>query len=160
MLDKIFFWGGFLLIVLYIGHLIYQKEQVVKHGTEFFLKLAPRDPRSMMQGDYMSLDYTVTRQLQRQKTTKRQGTIKVYLNKQNVASLTASKGANKTLLLQYKNRRGRTQIGPNAFFIQEGNDKYYNDAKYGIFRADNNGHVVLMALADTKRKKIIPPPKH
>jgi len=48
-------------------------------------------------------------------------------------------------------------IRPNAFFFQEGNAKYYEDAQYGIFKYDNKGNQVLLGLADKLRKMIVPP---
>ena len=44
--------------------LVVQKERVVRSGNLVLLPLAPVDPRSLMQGDYMILDYAVTRDAQ------------------------------------------------------------------------------------------------
>ena len=37
------------------------KENIVRNGTAMLLPLAPRDPRSLMQGDFMRLDYAMAR---------------------------------------------------------------------------------------------------
>ena len=111
-----------------------------------------------MQGDYMRLEYHLTRQIDRQKNSQRQGSVTVYLDKNKVASLKPSQSAT-SLSLPFQQRRGRSQIGPNAFFIQEGNDALYKNAAYGVFRTNNQGQVVLIALADDKRKIIQSPPK-
>ena len=52
------------LSVLVLGVLnygIYQKEQIKNQGDIVLLELAPVDPRSLMQGDYMRLRYAVER---------------------------------------------------------------------------------------------------
>lgn len=36
------------------------EERIVKEGTTVLLQLAPRDPRSLLQGDYMALRYAMT----------------------------------------------------------------------------------------------------
>ena len=36
---------------------ILRKQRIVEHGTQVLLELRPADPRSLMQGDYMSLSY-------------------------------------------------------------------------------------------------------
>ena len=38
---------------------IWQKEQLIAHGQPVFVELAPVDPRSLMQGDYMRLEFRV-----------------------------------------------------------------------------------------------------
>jgi uncharacterized membrane-anchored protein len=42
-----------------IGWMIFEKEKVVANGQTFLLELAPVDPRSIMQGDYMILNYDI-----------------------------------------------------------------------------------------------------
>ena len=43
--------------------LVMDKERVVADGTPVLLELAPVDPRSLIQGDYMQLDYALARNL-------------------------------------------------------------------------------------------------
>ncbi|WP_293650426.1 GDYXXLXY domain-containing protein, partial [Thiolapillus sp.] len=51
--------GLVILVVINIG--IYHKERLLAEGTPLLLKLAPMDPRSLMQGDYMALNYQISR---------------------------------------------------------------------------------------------------
>ena len=48
---------GLLLILLAVNWSIYKQEQVLAQGKTVLLKLAPVDPRSLMQGDY-TVSYT------------------------------------------------------------------------------------------------------
>lgn len=46
-----------ILLLGYFNWSVYQKEQTLKDGQLVLLQLAPVDPRSLMQGDYMRLNY-------------------------------------------------------------------------------------------------------
>src|SRR5690606_36547673 len=47
-----------LLLVIFNSSLV-EKEEILSEGKLVLLKLAPVDPRSLMQGDYMALRYEV-----------------------------------------------------------------------------------------------------
>ena len=44
-----------ILLLVYFNGSILSKEDLLKNGKLILLELAPVDPRSLMQGDYMSL---------------------------------------------------------------------------------------------------------
>ena len=46
-------------VLLAINVEIAGKEQIVRNGETVLLRIAPRDPRSLLQGDYIALRYTV-----------------------------------------------------------------------------------------------------
>ncbi|MTG98861.1 hypothetical protein GJV76_12085 [Myroides sp. BIT-d1] len=48
------------LIVLFFIRAVFEKEQTIKEGQLVLLELAPVDPRSLMQGDYMRLNYKIS----------------------------------------------------------------------------------------------------
>ena len=48
-----------ILILCIINVLVYQKEQHLSNGEVVLLELAPVDPRSLMQGDYMRLRFAL-----------------------------------------------------------------------------------------------------
>jgi uncharacterized membrane-anchored protein len=47
-------------------------------------------------------------------------------------------------------------IAPNSFMFQEGQAKFYQQAKYGIFKLGNKANNVLIGLADDKFQIIKP----
>ncbi len=53
------------VILAVMNTAIWQKEQILAEGETVYLKLAPVDPRSLMQGDYMRLRYAIDNQLPR-----------------------------------------------------------------------------------------------
>ena len=48
---------GALLVLAAVNYSIHGKEQVIRTGEPIYLELAPVDPRSLMQGDYMALRF-------------------------------------------------------------------------------------------------------
>lgn len=61
--QRSLFLAGLLLPLLAFAGLIGRNEGLLHQGRVVVLALAPVDPRSLMQGDYMALDYEVAQQL-------------------------------------------------------------------------------------------------
>ena len=158
-----------LIIVLsLINWSIYQKENHLAHGQVVYLKLAPVDPRSLMQGDYMRLRFklaTAIRQAFPQKTVKNfrtktftsDGEVIVTLDKNNIATFKALY-TNQVLLeneiiMHYRIRQGRVKLASNAFFFQEGKVKVFEKARYGEFRV-KDGELLLVNMYDKDLKKL------
>lgn len=149
---------------------IYKKEQQLASGDVVYLELAPVDPRSLMQGDYMALHFGVADQVYdalhkseesqgwQQDVAATDGKIVVSLNHQRVATYKALyAGQNlqeNELLMRYRVRNGTVKFATNAFFFQEGHASLYQDAHYGEFRVDKNGELLLVAMHDKELKKI------
>ena len=55
--NRILIIANLILLLGYFNWSVYQKEQTLKDGQLVLLQLAPVDPRSLMQGDYMRLNY-------------------------------------------------------------------------------------------------------
>ena len=53
--SRILIITNLLLLLGYLNWSIYQKEQTLRDGQLVLFELAPVDPRSLMQGDYMYL---------------------------------------------------------------------------------------------------------
>src|ERR1700754_4900244 len=54
---------GAILVLVAVNHSIRAKEHIINAGEPIYLALAPVDPRSLMQGDYMALRFHLTAQL-------------------------------------------------------------------------------------------------
>jgi uncharacterized membrane-anchored protein len=54
---SILLWGGLLLALAVANQGIVQRERILSDGRVLLLELAPVDPRSLMQGDYMALQF-------------------------------------------------------------------------------------------------------
>lgn len=147
--------GGLALVLVVANWLILDKERLVAGGRPILLELAPVDPRSLIQGDYMALDYAIAREIRDiGRQWPRTGTIVVTLDSLGVAryvrphrdSIPLREGER---LLRYWRDRGRLQIGSNAFHFQEGQASRYARARYGELRASRSGTTVLVALRDS-----------
>ena len=60
-MKNILFAAATLFVIGALNWLVVQKERVLSSGRTVLLELAPRDPRSIMQGDYMVLAYAAAR---------------------------------------------------------------------------------------------------
>jgi len=159
-----------LLIIALINWSIIGKERLLAEGRVVYLKLAPVDPRSLMQGDYMALDYEVARAAlralpdtagDRNSATGLQphdGRIVVLLDNRSIASFARIEDqhplAENEFLLRYRVRNGRVKFATNAFFVQEGTAHRFQDARYGMFRAGPDGELLLTGLCDDSLREL------
>src|SRR5512147_1948864 len=73
------------LVIGMLNVMIYQKELTLQEGKVVLLELAPIDPRSLMQGDYMVLEYKLAREI-RADALPRDGHLVVALNDESVGT--------------------------------------------------------------------------
>ena len=152
---------GFLLIILgVLNFSIYQKEQLKSEAESVLLELAPVDPRSLMQGDYMRLRYQIERDIPKElvKDQEKRGYMVIDIDDMGVAKFLrfndeGSLESNQKLL-RYHKKYNTVRIVPDSFMFQEGHAELYEEAKYGVFKFDDNGKHMLVGLADADRKLI------
>lgn len=148
-MKKIFVWGMTLLVLGAVTYLIMKKEDTLANGRTMLLRLAPVDPRSLIQGDYMALRYAIARDVPRAQLKKDKGHIVVSVDVNDVAKFVrVHKGEplqQGEYLLFYRSR-GELRLGAESFMFQEGDAKLYEGAKYGELRVDGSGACVLVGL--------------
>lgn len=147
-MKKILFWGTTLLVIVVVNFLIVKKEDILTNGKTMLLRLAPVDPRSLIQGDYMLLRYAIARNIPRAQLDDK-GCIVVSLDENDVARFARiyrgkSLQANEYLLF-YRNRDG-LRLGAESFMFQEGKAGLYSKARYGELKVDESGASVLVGL--------------
>lgn len=129
---------------------IYQKEGLLNDGRIVFLELAPVDPRSLMQGDYMALRFKTADVIPHHPDAKQDGRIVLKIDARGVGEFArlddGAALAQDEALLQYRVRGGRPKLATNAFFFQEGTAAAYTNARYGEFRVDPAGAALLTGL--------------
>ena len=64
-LRNILFLISSVFVFTALNYAVYDKQHVVDSCDSVYLKLAPRDPRSLMQGDYMQLRYALAEDVQK-----------------------------------------------------------------------------------------------
>jgi uncharacterized membrane-anchored protein len=142
------------------------KERLLAHGRIVYLELAPVDPRSLMQGDYMQLNYRIAEEIARvmpesgpesgPEPAPGGGRVVVTLDPRSVASfarLEPTAGGRPALAdneayLRYRVRAGRLKFASDAFFFQEGTAAAYASARYGRYRVADDGELLLTSLHD------------
>ena len=146
------------IVILALFNLsIYDREQTIAHGETLFLELAPVDPRSLMQGDYMQLRYAVEREVPADQLQdhERRGYLVIRGDSGSVARFVrfhdGEELAPNEKLLRFHKQYNQIRIVPDAFFFQEGHAEFYDGARYGVFRFDDRGRHVLVGLADAGR---------
>lgn len=141
---------------------IYDREQTISNGETLFLELAPVDPRSLMQGDYMRLRYVVEDSVPDGvlKEHEKRGYLVLHGDSENVARFVRVHDdeslEQEARRVRFHRQFGRIRIVPDSFFFQEGHAELYEDAQYGMFRFDGRGRYLLVGLADANRRPIEP----
>ena len=64
--------------------------------------------------------------------------------------------ADNEILLHYRVRNGAVKFATNGYFFQEGHGEYYQSARYGQFRVDDKGELLLAAMYDKDLNKLGP----
>lgn len=145
-----------LAILAGINATVWRYEHAMSSGEVVLLRLAPVDPRSLMQGDYMRLNYEIARELTSRdaRATQNKGsdTLVIRLDAHQVATLVAAgkpdRLASDERLLQVHQSERQWQIGPDAYFFEEGTGEQYEAARYGEFRLQADGKTLLVGLRD------------
>ncbi|MFT6254016.1 MAG: putative membrane-anchored protein [Granulosicoccus sp.] len=152
--------GTMVIGLIAVNLTIYKKEQVLASGRIVLLELAPVDPRSLMQGDYMRLRFAITRKAfdLKAKEHNQDGYIIVSVNEHDVGRFIGMFQGEPLLedqvKMQYRIRSNRVQFATNAFFFQEGTAQQYEQARYGEFRVATSGELLLNTLRDENYKVI------
>ena len=163
-------WLGLITILatlVIINFNINKKETLIKTGEILLLKLAPADPRSIMQGDYMRLRFelankiaTAIREKDKQNTVPvyQQGKVIIEKDSDNIVSFVALfedqalKPSQR--LMPYKYRNGQVKFTTNAFFFQEGQASHFQQSEYGKFRMSEDGDILLVNMLDKDLKTL------
>ena len=141
---------GLVLVLGAVNWSIVGKERIKSSGERIYLELAPLDPRSLMQGDYMALRFALANGI----STESSGSAPLVVDARGVATLNPDRNA-AGLRIRYRIRGGRVWLGTNAYFFEEGTADRYARARYGEFRIDrNSGEAVLTGLADQDLGKL------
>src|SRR5437763_13985334 len=108
------------------------KERQLRGGRVVFLEIAPVDPRSLMQGDYMALAFEVANAARAsidRRAGNLDGSIVAAVDDRSIATYRrlddGTPLAPDEVLLRYRLRDGRIKFATNASLLQEGTGKQY-----------------------------------
>ena len=136
------------------------KERIVRNGTTVLLRIAPRDPRSLLQGDYMALRYTMSGIVasEAERLEINDGIAVIELGELDEASFVALYSGQPLQqgqhLLRYRKRGDSVRLASDAYFFEEGSGQDYRRARFGEVRINTDGNAVLTGLRDAEGNRM------
>jgi len=152
-----------ILIFIVFNLMIFQKQQLLKSGETVYFSIAPADPRSLMQGDYMTFRYKIEDEINNSKLTSNEnkGYLVIAYDDERIGHFVRfyqgeKLAANEKLIKYLHNPQsilGYT-IKPHTFFFQEKLQENFQKAQFAIFHYQGNKDYLLVGLADGDKKRI------
>lgn len=171
-MNKIIALVALIAVLGIVNASIIDKEKHLAEGQVVYLELAPVDPRSLMQGDYMALNFRVAQQVYEALPKSEEyrgwnrnaeagdGYVVVTLDEKKIGTFqrldNSTALADNETRLRYRVRNGEVKFATNAFFFQEGHAQAYEAARYGQFRVDEDGELLLAAMFNETLERIHP----
>lgn len=161
--KKIIILVNLALLMVYINWSIIAKERTLDSGRLVLLELAPVDPRSLMQGDYMRLRYAIAIAPDSNSKVGKRGYYIVKLDTNKVAKfvrfqdkLQPRKSGEQPIRYFYGGSRFMpVNLGAESYFFEEGAGKKYEQAKYGGLKIDSEGNSILTGLYDAHYRLVL-----
>lgn len=155
------------LILFFAGYVFSasRMEKILAEGDDLLLPLAPVDPRALLMGDYMDLDYTLNNEIWRAyKSGGKSAPSEYAVVKAEKApfsrAVSFSRFDDGTPLgegeyrVRFKVRGSRVTSAAPAFYFEEGQGRRYERARYGRVKIGPGGKTLLVALCDENEQDI------
>ena len=153
--------GALIMVLAAVNFTIWQRESVLRDGQKLLLELAPVDPRSLMQGDYMALRFAVGQKIPRDEKQGKAGDgyVVVTRDERGIGVFarvyrTGEPLAADEARIRYRVRKNDVRIVTNAYFFQEGQGEQYTKARFGELRLTGDGEALLVGMNDKDLKPI------
>lgn len=161
--------GGVLVLGLAQAQ-VHRYETILSQGRPVVLALAPVDPRSLMQGDYMALDYAVRKATEDWLHGQGSGKASVLAEGggwlllrpdaqgiwqlQGVETAQPPASSSETVALAFRWRDNRPDFGAASWFFPEGQGERFAGARYGVLRVADDGTALLAGLLDAGQQPL------
>lgn len=129
---------------------VVRNEGLIASGQVAYVELAPRDPRSLMQGDYMRL---AVRLPDAERPYESSATVYAVgqLGPDKILRLVRYQHDDKApagdeILVKLERDGWRWKLATDAWFFKEGEAKKYEKARYGEYRIAPSGRALLVGL--------------
>jgi uncharacterized membrane-anchored protein len=144
------------LVLAWVGLGVWNSENIISHGDQVLFELMPVDPRSLMQGDYMVLRFSV---LERPVGFAQRGQLIASFDENRVVTaIRPDDGtrplAQNELVMRYRHEHRQLWVVSESFFFQEGSGERFAQARYAELRVGSDGTVMLVGLRDAARNLI------
>lgn len=157
-MKKIFVVLNLLLLMIVFGYSVIKEEKNLKKAT-FYIKTVPVDPRSLIQGDYMVLNYDIAESARMEIGNIRKGYIRIKMNDLKIAEFIRIDEeylppSNNEISIQFQKNGSNIDIGVNSYLFQEGTGNKFQKAQYAEVIELKNGKLRLKNLLDKNFIKI------
>jgi uncharacterized membrane-anchored protein len=149
-----------LAVLAVVNFSIWQKQALIAEGQPVFIELAPADPRSLMQGDYMRLGFKLPRTegIQFQRTDRPYAIGK--LDARRVLTITrltldGAPAPGEFAVALTRSDRGWT-VATDAWYFKEGGGAKLAQARYGEFRVTRDGRALLVGMRGPQLEALTP----
>lgn len=157
-----------LALLIVVNLTIQSRERLLNDGRVMLLELAPVDPRSLMQGDYMALRFKaaveafpragIPAPAGQDRVPPSNGHLVLVLDARGVGTFRrVDDGAPLSadeVRMRYRIRGGQPKFATNAYFFEEGHAADYVTARYGEFRVAPDGEAILTELRGAELQKL------
>ncbi len=151
-----------LAAVLTVANLgISDKESLIASGRPVYFELTPVDLRSLMQGDYMRLNFRLPGNVERSVGELAGATRPRVVAGGDARGIAAVRRrdegrplAGDEIRVELTLRDGRWIIVSDAWFFREGDGARWQAARYGEFRVAEDGRALLVGMADKDLRAI------
>ncbi|MCG2586882.1 GDYXXLXY domain-containing protein [Massilia sp. TS11] len=142
------------LAVINVG--IWQKEELIRTGRPVFIALQPADPRSLMQGDYMRLNFLPLQssRIERDAQARLCGRTDArgVLADAEIGHGACADPAMTSMALHWRGQRW--MLVTDAWYFKEAEGVRFAAARYGEFRVTPTGEALLVGLRDADLKPL------
>ena len=155
-----------ILSLVYINLFALRASRLADTGREVLLELAPLDPLSLVQGQYMQLRFAIdgSRYPLEEPVFGEIDRVVLRLDEQNVGRVDrpyqgGPLGVGEVLFqasVDVSDETYRVHLQQRSFLFEENQQDRYQGARLGIFRVKENGDYVLVDLADKDFRPLTP----
>jgi uncharacterized membrane-anchored protein len=154
-----------ILSLVYVNLFALRANRLVSSGQEVLLELAPVDPLSLVQGQYMELEFAIEDSYPLEELLSEEVDRVVLRLDENDVGRVQRPYQGEPLRegeilfrasVDVSERTYRVRLQQRSFLFEENQERRYQKARLGIFRVKENGDYVLVDLADKDFRPLTP----
>lgn len=143
---------GCAAVLVAINVAIWQKQDLISHSRAVYVELAPLDPRSLMQGDFMRLRFRLPPGRESSRSTPDALFAVGTIDQRGILTLVRYHNGTPIgpheMLIGLVEKHGQVQLVTDAWYFEEGTAAQWAKARFGEFRVDAKGKALLVGLRD------------
>lgn len=151
---------NFFLVLSFFFFNVYKQENIKNERSKLILELAPVDPRSLLQGDYMTLRYALTDDIYSYEFENQipfsKGYVLLDKDENGVALFSGISEEWQPGSVEFRrDNNGTYFVAVDSYFFEEGKGDEFARAKYARFYLYDKGKTKIEVLLDRNREAIV-----